>query len=161
MRAEKVFKPTAVLPSMRMPRRVIIDTNMLLVPGQCKVDIFTELDRLIEEPYEIVILQGTLDELAKISEGADVSGADKQAARLAVMLVEHQRTRDFAASTGSLCKALKIISGSTEKYVDDAIQEIAEDALVATNDGELKRRLLEKGVRVIYLKQQQHLAISP
>lgn len=140
-------------------RKVILDTNMLLVPGQFKVDIFTELDRIMDEPYEIVVLEGTIEELQKIGETA--SGADKQAAKLAHLLLEHQQKRDFAASTTSQCKALKIIPGSKTAYVDDAILEIAEDdCFVATNDGELKHRLLEKGVRVIYLKQQQHLAIS-
>jgi uncharacterized protein len=139
-------------------RRVIIDTNMLLVPGQFKVDIFTELDRVMDENYEIVILQASLEELKKISETG--SGADKQAAKLGAMLVEHQKKRDFSASSRSNCKALKVIPGSKGTYVDDAIVEIAEDEFVATNDSGLKRRLLEKGVRVIYLKQQQHLAIS-
>jgi uncharacterized protein len=137
-------------------KRVIVDTNMLLVPGQFKVDIFTELDRIMEEPYEIAILKGTLDELQKI---ALSKGQDGQAAKLGMMLVEHQRKRDFAASSTSNCKGLKIIQGSNQ-YVDDAIVEIAEDEFVATNDSGLKRRLLEKGVRVIYLKQSQHLAIS-
>jgi uncharacterized protein len=139
-------------------RKVILDTNMLLVPGQFKVDIFTELDRVMDEPYEIVVLQGTMDELKKICETA--SGADKQAAKLAQLLLDHQQKRNFSASTTSNCKALKIVSSSPKSYVDDAIVEIAEDEFVATNDGELKRRLLDKGVRVIYLKQQKHLAIS-
>jgi len=136
---------------------VIIDTNMLLVPGQFKVDIFTELDRIMDEPYEITILEGSLQELEKIKKTG--SGADKQAAKLGHMLLEHQKKRESAASSN--CKGLKILHSSKEKTVDDAIVEIAEDdTLVATNDSGLKRRLLEKGVRVIYLKQQQHLAIS-
>jgi len=142
-------------------RRVILDTNILLVPGQCKVDIFSELDRLLDEPYEIVILKGTMDELKKIIDGkTGATGADKQTAKLGQLLIKHIEERSAAASTKSQCKALKIIQGSKNKYVDDAILEIAEDdAFVATNDSALKRRLLEKGCRVIYL-QQQHLAIS-
>ena len=138
-------------------RQVIVDTNMLLVPGQFKVDIFTELDKVMDESYEIVILQATLEELQKIAQSG--SGADSQAAKLANLLISHQQKRDFSASSRSNCKALKIVSSSTS-YVDDAILEIAEDAFVATNDSALKQRLLEKGVRVIYLKQQQYLAIS-
>lgn len=138
--------------------KVIIDTNMLLVPGQHKVDIFTELDRIVEEPYELVLLSSSIDELARIAAG---TGADAQAAKLGLMLVEHQRKRDFAAATGSMCKALKTVSGSKKEHVDDAIVRIAEDGtLVATNDSGLKRRLLEKGVRVVYLRQQKTLAIS-
>jgi hypothetical protein len=136
-------------------RKVIIDTNMLLVPGQHKVDIFSEIDRLLDEPYELVILKGSMDELDKILISG--SGADKQAAKLAKMLIDHQQRRDFAATTS--CKGLKITPSSPKVHVDDAIVEIAEDTLVATNDAGLKRRLLERGVRVISLRQQ-HLALS-
>jgi hypothetical protein len=139
-------------------KRVIIDTNMLLVPGQHKVDIFSALDRLLEEPYEIVLLEASLAELKRLATG---TGADAQAAKLGLLLVEHQRRRDFAAASGSMCKALKSVPGSRKEHVDDAIVRIAEDdTLVATNDAGLKRRLLEKGVRVIYLRQQKTLAIS-
>lgn len=139
-------------------QKVILDTNMLLVPGQFKVDIFSELERVMECPYEIVVLQGTVDELEKIMQ--DGSKDDRRAAKLAMMLLDHQQKRDFSAASSSQCKGLKMLSMSG-KYVDDAIVEIAEDdTLVATNDGGLKRRLLESGVRVIYLKQDQYLRIS-
>jgi rRNA-processing protein FCF1 len=139
-------------------QKVIIDTNMLLVPGQHKVDVFTELGRILDEPYEIVLLETSLDELKRLATG---TGADAQAAKLGLLLVEHMRKRDFAAADGSLCKGLKTVPSSKKEHVDDAIVRIAEDeTLVATNDNGLKRRLLEKGVRVIYLRQQKTLAIS-
>lgn len=134
-------------------KRVILDTNMLLVPGQFKVDIFSELERVLDDSYEIVILEGTLVELERIAQTA--SGEDKRAARLAQMLLEHERKKPRAGK----CKGLKTVP-SSNPHVDDAILEIAEDdCFVATNDQALKRRLLEKGVRVVYLKQRQHLAL--
>jgi len=136
--------------------RVILDTNMLLVPGQFKVDVFTEIDRIMEEPYELVILDGSLEELKKLAAG---SGDDARSAKLGQLLIDHQEKRDFAANTQ--CKGLKILGSSVGSHVDDAILKIAEDdTLVATNDGDLKRRLLEQGVRVIYLKQQQYLTVT-
>jgi rRNA-processing protein FCF1 len=142
-----------------MVLRVILDTNMLLVPGQFKIDIFTELERVIEEPYEIVILQKTFDELQKIEDTG--SGEDKRAAKLAKHLIQHNADGKSSSSQAANCKGLKIIKDSSDSYVDDAIVEIAEDdTVVATNDGGLKRRLLEHGVRVIYLKQQQYLTMS-
>ncbi|MDD9954574.1 MAG: nucleotide-binding protein [Candidatus Woesearchaeota archaeon] len=136
-----------------MARSVILDTNMLLVPGQFNVDIFAEVDRVMEEPYELVVLEGTISELVKIEQTG--SGEDKRAARLGKLLVEHKKK----AADGN-CKGLKIIE-SSETHVDDAILSIAEDdTLVATNDKELKRRLLEHGVRVIFLKQEQYLTVS-
>ena len=135
-------------------KQVVVDTNMLLVPGQFQVDIFTELERVMDETYEIVILDSTLKELDKLSQG---KGDDARAARLGKMLVQHNQKRDFAAAANSQCKGLKIVQGSSD-YADDAIVAIAEDdTIVATNDGGLKRRLLERGVRVIYLKQDTYL----
>lgn len=140
--------------------KVILDTNILLVPGQFKVDIFSEIDRLMDEPYELIVLEGSLDELEKIIQDA-AKGEDKRAARLGKMLLEHHKKRDFSAAETGQCKALKILPGSSGEYVDDAILSIAEDdTLVATNDNQLKRRLLERGVRVISLKQQQYLTVS-
>lgn len=140
-------------------KKAIIDTNMLLVPGQHKVDIFTQLDSVIDDSYQIIILESTIKELNDIIQGKNGStGEDKQAAKLALMLIEHQKQRDFAASTN--CKGLKVISSSV-KHTDDAIITIAEDdTLVATNDSKLRQRLLEKGVQVIYLKQKQYLTLT-
>ena len=96
-------------------RRVLIDTNMLLVPGQFTLDIFTELDRVMDEPYETAILQGSLDELERIATGAAGAGAeDRRAARLAQLLIEHQRRMDRPAA--SRCKGLKILGGSRQKH---------------------------------------------
>lgn len=140
-------------------QQVILDTNMLLVPGQFKVDIFSELDRVMDGPYEILVPEGVLKELDGLVEKGKAD--DRRAARLAKLLLEHQRQRDFRAAGESRCKGLKIISQSNGMYVDDAILEFAEDGtLVATNDAALKRRLLERGVRVIYLKQRQYLMVS-
>lgn len=143
-------------------KRILIDTNMLLVPGQHTVDIFTELDRIIDEPYELAILQGSIRELDNIASGAtSASAEDRRAAKLARLLVEHQERRDWAASTGSQCKGLKILGGSADQHVDDAILAIADDdTLVATNDGGLKRRLLERGIRVIFLRNRNCLALA-
>lgn len=138
-------------------KKIILDTNMLLVPGQFTVDIFSELERIIEEPYEIIILEETMKELRKIaSEG---KGNDQRAAKLGLLLLEQQQTK-YRSTSESQCKDLKIIPGSGT-YADDAILAIAEDdCFVATNDTALKHRLLDRGIRVVFLKQQQYLTVS-
>ena len=47
-------------------RRIILDTNFLLIPGQFKVDIFQEIGKIMGESYELCIFQPTIDELTKI-----------------------------------------------------------------------------------------------
>ena len=47
-------------------KTIILDTNFLMIPYKFKVDIFTEVDRLLTEEYSLNILDKTLDELKKI-----------------------------------------------------------------------------------------------
>lgn len=124
-------------------KKIILDTNFLLTPGRFKVDIFSELERIMNEPYEIYIFDRSLEELEKIKKNG--SGKDKQAVEIAIKLLN--------------TKALKTISCS--RYVDDAILEFAEpNTLVATQDLELKKKLRKKGISVISLKQKKILKIE-
>lgn len=123
--------------------QVILDTNFLLLPSQFSVDIFSEIDRVVEQKYELCVLEKSLDELKKVAEGAD-SGKDKRAAMLGIAFVAAKKIR--LLKTG-------------DQYVDDAILGLAERGrhIVATQDMGLKRRLKEKGVSVITMRKQDHL----
>jgi len=124
--------------------RLLFDTNFLLVPFQFKVDLFGELDRLLDVEYEIEIPEGVLMELGRIEKNA--KGRDKR----------------NAASALSLAERFKIVSG--ERYmncVDDALLELAKrDAIICTNDRELRVRAREKGIPVIYLRQKKILELD-
>jgi hypothetical protein len=127
--------------------RVIIDTNFLLIPGQFKVDIFSEIDRILTEKFELYIIDKTVDELDNILCNPVVSGKDKAAARLAKALI----------------KAKKPIYLKTEKNlnVDKLIENEAlkGGCIVATQDMALKRKLKENNIRLIVLRQKQHLKL--
>jgi rRNA-processing protein FCF1 len=131
----------------RAPVKVIIDTNFLLIPGQFKVDIFSEIDRILPERYELYIIDKTVDELEGIIESPNSSGADKAAAKLAK----------------SLIKAKKLPYLKTEKNlnVDKLIKREAlkGGCIVATQDMALKRELKEDNIRLIVLRQKQHLKL--
>ena len=50
---------------------------------------------------------------------------------------------------------------SDKSYVDDAIVKKSDkDTVVATSDRELKRRLKKKGIKIIFLKKKQFLALE-
>ncbi|NQU79275.1 nucleotide-binding protein [Candidatus Woesearchaeota archaeon] len=127
-------------------KQIILDTNFLLIPIQFKVDIFSEIDRLISEPYKLCIIDSTLDELNKIKETA--SGKDKNAANLAIQLLK--------------AKNVHTITTSKDKNVDNLIVELAEspEYLVATQDKELKQRLKANKIKIIILKQKKYLEIT-
>ncbi|MBN1175906.1 hypothetical protein JXA48_04650 [Candidatus Woesearchaeota archaeon] len=128
--------------------KVILDTNFLLQLGK-GVDIFTEIERVIVEPYELYYIDQTLIELKNIMDGkakGRTKGADKFNAKLAFILIQQ--------------KGLKTLKSSSE-YVDDAIVAIAEKGVyVATMDANLQRRVDKKGAKVLITRQNSHVVIK-
>ncbi len=49
-----------------MTKIIILDTNFLLIPAQFKVDIFSEVERICNFRYQLVIIDKTLEELEDI-----------------------------------------------------------------------------------------------
>ncbi len=121
--------------------KVLLDTNALMVPEQFGVDIFSEMLRL---GYAECLVPGpVLRELCALAKRAD-KGLDKLAARVGLGLAER----------------CKVISPEIERAdADLALENLAiqEKAAVFTNDKELKKRLIRKGITVIYLRQGRYL----
>ena len=120
--------------------KVIIDTNALMIPVQFNVDIFDELQRLGFE--EFVVPRSVLNELDNLVDRS--KGKDRMAAKVARSLAERCEVADI---TG---------------FADDVIVELANNtgAAVLTNDIKLKKRLQEKDITVVYLRQKNRLATT-
>jgi len=129
-------------------KAIILDTNALMAPVQSGVDVFSELISM--DFGECVVPSGVVRELELIAGGRrgsagtnahTRSGADRNAARVALSLLTRCRIVD------------------TEGDVDDAIIELAIESgcAVLTNDSKLKRRLRDRGVAVVYLRQRSYL----
>ncbi|RJT02711.1 twitching motility protein PilT [Halococcus sp. IIIV-5B] len=111
--------------------RVLMDTNALMMPIECDVRVFDELERLLTNP-ELLVPRAVLDELDEL---AGSHGEEAVAASVG---------RDLAERCSPL--------DHREEYADDACVELATDRrcdLVCTNDRPLRDRLLETGVPVI------------
>ena len=131
-----------------MISKVILDSNFLMLFGTFRGDLFRELDNIVGRRVEKVILKSVYDELQKIS------------------LIGNSKTRKQALA------ALKIIDMKESKLVviklkqletvDELIIRVAEmwKCMVATNDGELRKKLIKIGVPVIYLRQRNRLEIK-
>lgn len=124
------------------PRAVVIDTNFLLIPYQFRIDIFTELEHLVDVHHNYILSSKTLKELEGLAENAGKKGA---AARLAMKIIEANSKR------------IEIIKSG--KPVDAWIEEFAEKtgAIVCTNDIELKKKLKDIGIKVISLRGKTKL----
>ena len=124
-------------------KKIILDTNFLMIPYQFNVDIFEEIKRIMEEKYELIIFDKIIKELERIAES---KGKDASAARIALKLIEE--------------KEVKIIT-TNEKTVDTAIIDATDkNTIVATNDKILKERLKNKNIKIIYLRNKKYLEMS-
>ncbi len=124
--------------------KIIIDTNALMVPAEFGVDIFSELAELGFDEW--IVPSGVARELEGIASRG--RGRARDAARVALALMDRCRTIETEGIVGN---------------VDDSIMELAVEMKVAvfTNDAELKGRLRERGVKVVYLRQRSYLASVP
>jgi len=122
--------------------QVIADTSFLMIPGLFGVDIISELDRLLERHYELIIpapVRGELEGLA--THGKPV---ERSAARLGLTLAARGKV---VACVGA---------------ADEAILRLASKGgcAVGTTDAALRMGLRRRGVPVIYLRGKSRLEIS-
>ncbi len=129
----------------RGPVEIIIDSNALFAPLQFKMDLFGELERLLNRHFELIVLSVVWHELETLA--ADGSPKIRKMAAFALQLAEK-------------CKYLEI--SSSARSVDDAIIEVAAKNRmpVFTNDAQLRKKLRDISVPVIYVRQKSHLAIE-
>ncbi|TAL51876.1 MAG: hypothetical protein EPN86_05910 [Nanoarchaeota archaeon] len=125
-----------------MPVKIYLDTNFLLIPAQFKVDIFSEIDRIVETPYAFYIFGQTFDELAKLEDKG------------LKLKREIAMTRELLKS-----KDLNIVRlPSNVKTVDDGLLQLT-GSIVATQDLELRKKLAAKHTKMIVLRQKKYLEL--
>lgn len=126
-------------------RKVIIDTNFWLLPFEKKVDLFAQLERLLDEPYSVVVPEAVMVELQLMARHKSRRAV---AARGALRVIEARMSKREGAPPH--------IELSPEKgRADGAILTTAlqnEGSFVATNDYVLRKRLKAKKVRTICLQ---------
>ena len=123
-------------------KKIVLDTNILMAVLELKIDIFTEIQKALDYPYELFVLDRTLDELEKFIKGSLLS--KKQAAQFAKKLIASQKIR--------------ILQTEDPRPVDDILLDL-EDFIVATVDKELKQALIKKSVPVLTIRQRKYVVI--
>ncbi|MEM2688941.1 MAG: DNA-binding protein [Candidatus Bathyarchaeia archaeon] len=125
--------------------KIIIDSNALFVPLQFKIDIFEELKTLLNRNFEPILLSPVKKELEKLA----MEGSPK--------------TRREAAYALKLTRKCTIIDlGEEFGDPDEAIVKVASEwkCPVFTNDSELRKKLRNINVPVIYVRQKSRLEIN-
>ena len=107
---------------------VLLDTSIVLVPFELKIDIGEEIKKLLMKQVKFAVLEPVLNEIKHKKQGIGVKILEK----LNVSVIAYNK-----------------------RVADDAIVEYAtehKNVIVATNDVELKQRLRKRNVPVIYVR---------
>ena len=119
--------------------QVLIDSSVFIAESQYKINVFGQLNELIDGKKEFITLSTVKGELERLGEKESVRGLNT---RIALKLLS------------------KVNIVEVEGFnVDDSIVSYAEKnkCVVCTDDRELKSRLLKKGVRTIIIKGRRRL----
>jgi rRNA-processing protein FCF1 len=133
-------------PVQKETLKVILDSNAWFVPLQFKIDVFGELARLLNRNFELILLSPVKRELEILAE----KGAPKM-----------RKNACYALKFAERCRLVEV-DASASALVDDVIVRVAGEwgSPVFTNDKQLRRRLRDISVPVIYVRQKSHLEID-
>jgi rRNA-processing protein FCF1 len=126
--------------------RVILDSNFLFIPSRFQLDIVEELAKLLDQRVDLVVLSPTYEEIARIA----TSRAPKM-----------RKQASLALKLAEKCHVIPAKQRERESN-DDVIVRVAHkwQCPVATNDRELRTRLRDINVSVIYVRQKSRLEIE-
>jgi hypothetical protein len=131
--------------SVRKTTRIILDSNALFVPIQLKIDIFQELKTLLNSNFELVLLKPIQLELERLA----MQGSPQM-----------RKKASYALRFAEKCRILGVKEDAASP--DDVILQTASrwNCPVFTNDRELRKKLRNINVPVIYVRQKSRLEID-
>jgi uncharacterized protein len=133
-------------PKKTQTLKVILDSNAFFIPLDFRIDIFGEVERLLNRRVDFVLLSTVKRELEVLS--------SKDSPKI-------RRQAIFALKIAEKCIYVPV--EEDEKITtDDAIIKVAKawNCPVFTNDSQLRKRLRDISVPVIYLRQKSRLVID-
>ena len=130
----------------RKKLRIILDSNALFVPQQFNIDIFEELKTLCNRNLELILLSSVKNELKKIAKTGTPNM--KKSASMALKLAEKCTLLENTGETMGSTDELILKAAHTYEYP------------VFTNDRQLRNKLRDINVPVIYVRQKSRLEID-
>ena len=125
--------------------RIIFDSNVFFVSLRFKIDIFEELKSLLGMNFEPILLLPIHRELEVLTEKGSL---------------KHRKNARYALQLAEKCKLVEV-EGHLDSP-DDLIMKVAEgwNAPVFTNDKQLREKLRNINVPVIYVRQKARLEMD-
>jgi len=133
-------------PKKNKALKVILDSNALFVPLEFKIDIFSEVERLLNRNVSFILLSPVKRELELL--------ATKETPKI-------RKEAGYALKLAEKCKYVAVESNERIP-TDEAIIKVAKawNTPVFTNDSQLRCRLRDISVPVIYVRQKSRLEID-
>ena len=127
-----------------MVKKIVLDTNFLLIPARFKVDVFAELRRVLDVDYEVYFPDVCWNELESLAKGKS----------------RHAREAKIGLELAK-SKGVKTLVTGQKGHADDIILRLAEKErfITATQDLTLAKRLRSKGLISIVLRNKSHLEV--
>jgi len=129
----------------RETTKIILDSNALFVPIQLRIDIFRELKTLLNRNFELILLKPIEDELERLTE----EGSPQMQKKAAYALKLAEKCRKVGL-TGDAASPDEVILQTARKW----------NCSVFTNDRDLRKKLRNINVPVIYVRQKSRLEID-
>lgn len=119
--------------------RVLLDTNFIMDCFRYRVDMADLFDLL---------------------PGARLATIPQVVAELRLLASKKSTHGRYARVAMSLIDGIEVVDAPQGKADDVLVQVASREAVVATNDERLRRRISGKGLKTIYLQGRKHLAVS-
>jgi rRNA-processing protein FCF1 len=128
-----------------LPYRVVLDSNFLILPLTLRLDIFSEIERLLPGRVEFLVVSSVRKELEKLSSKKTEIG----------------RRATFALELLDRCIYVNL-DLEQRMTVDEALVEFArkKKVIVATSDMPLRKKLRDINVPVIYVRDYSRLELE-
>lgn len=128
----------------KMPTKLLVDTNFLLVPVRFKLDVFEETQNAVNDIVEFYVSSRVLDEIQVLKNRS--KGNFVRQLKLAEKLAEN----------------CIVIEDNSRTMVDQSLVDLAldHDMVLGTTDAELRQKARKAGVKVVYMRQKGFLVLD-
>ena len=121
-------------------KKVVVDTSMLMSIEENRVDFFEQARHMLGKP-EFYVTEQVLEELERLGK----KNSKKASVAVAKKLLQNNNVKVWKV------KAMN---------ADDALEILSKKAIIATNDAKLRKRAIQNGARVMFLRKRQFIEIS-
>jgi len=127
---------------------VIVDTNFMTVPAEPGVDVFSEIERLVEGRVRFVVLASVVQEIESRMSGPSHKGG----------VTKFRVAKDLL----NRCEVITLDSRPERLSVDDQLLQYAPSVrgAIATNDRQLRTRARSLGIPVFTLRAKKRVMLE-